>query len=59
MSQVGNDAAAADFLRDLKNDVELKETVYVAAERIDEQFEDLRQNNEALEVWVSPIPALT
>jgi hypothetical protein len=31
VSQVGNDEAAANFLEELRNDEELKETVYVAA----------------------------
>ncbi|RPA84391.1 hypothetical protein BJ508DRAFT_412780 [Ascobolus immersus RN42] len=52
VSQVGDDAAATKFLEELRSDEELKETVYVAAEKLDDQFADLHANHDALDIWL-------
>ncbi|KAM0256352.1 hypothetical protein ACHAQJ_005003 [Trichoderma viride] len=56
VSQIGNDHKADRFLELLKRgiriDLDLNEVLYCTAERLDEQFEQLRDNDEELEGYL-------
>ncbi|KAL9471249.1 hypothetical protein ACSS6W_009190 [Trichoderma asperelloides] len=52
ISQIGNSSRADKFLKKLSRDDELKEVLFCTAQRLDEQFEMLRDNETKLERWV-------
>ncbi|KAJ5430658.1 hypothetical protein N7491_007674 [Penicillium cf. griseofulvum] len=52
ISQIGVDAQAEDFLNSLDDDPELENVLYRTAERLDKEFEDLRQKDSELEAWL-------
>ncbi|KAK4248287.1 hypothetical protein C7999DRAFT_13811 [Corynascus novoguineensis] len=52
ISQVGDSDAADEFLRELKDDDELKGTLMVTTDRLDKVFEAQKENEKGLEVWL-------
>ncbi|KAH8704542.1 hypothetical protein GQ44DRAFT_692383 [Phaeosphaeriaceae sp. PMI808] len=52
ISQVGNADEAVNFLNGLREDPELKGMIYVTTERLDSIYQDLRDNENGLEVWL-------
>ncbi|PTB42249.1 hypothetical protein M441DRAFT_57030 [Trichoderma asperellum CBS 433.97] len=52
ISQIGNSSRADKFLKKLSRDKELEEVLFCTAQRLDEQFEMLRDNEEKLERWL-------
>ncbi|KAK5991383.1 hypothetical protein PT974_09664 [Cladobotryum mycophilum] len=52
ISQIGNDEHADNFLRGLQSDQRLKDYLFVTAQRLDEQFKKLKENEEHLERWL-------
>lgn len=52
ISQIGNDQQAGEFLNTLRGDATLEEILYVTAQRLDDEYKKLRENDEDLERWL-------
>ncbi|KAI1118532.1 hypothetical protein F5Y14DRAFT_217781 [Nemania sp. NC0429] len=52
ISQIGSDEAAGAFLTSLNSDTELRDVLYCTAQRLDTDFQTLRDNESRLEQWL-------
>ncbi|KAK1147882.1 hypothetical protein N8T08_000397 [Aspergillus melleus] len=52
LSHIGDDKAAEEFLKQLKNDHELDDVLYITSERLDKRFRELHENGNRLEQWL-------
>ncbi|KAB8254988.1 hypothetical protein BDV32DRAFT_131471 [Aspergillus pseudonomiae] len=52
VSQIGDDPEAEKFLNKLQDDLDLKDTLYITSDRLDEKFKDLHENQAKLEQWL-------
>ncbi|KAF7796414.1 hypothetical protein EIP86_007591 [Pleurotus ostreatoroseus] len=52
VSQIGDDKKAKNFLDDLKNDPQIQDVLYCTAERLDDEFKEMRNNEKRLEEWL-------
>ncbi|KXX73183.1 Ankyrin repeat and EF-hand domain-containing protein 1 [Madurella mycetomatis] len=52
ISQVGDEPKADKFLKNLRDDSELEGMIYVTTNRLDSIYQDLRDNEKQLEIWL-------
>ncbi|KAL6868589.1 hypothetical protein J3F83DRAFT_704675 [Trichoderma novae-zelandiae] len=52
ISQIGQDAAAKEFIKSLASDDSLKDVLYCTTRQLDDEFKDLRNNEHRLEQWL-------
>ncbi|UKZ70482.1 uncharacterized protein TrAtP1_011462 [Trichoderma atroviride] len=52
VSQIGNSSSAGKYLKQLQDDADLNGVLYCTAQRLDEQFEEFRHNEQNLERWL-------
>lgn len=52
ISQIGSDEFATDFLNSLRADSRLDRTLHCTADRLDEKFRQLKENERMLESWL-------
>ncbi|KAL7819630.1 hypothetical protein V8C26DRAFT_394689 [Trichoderma gracile] len=52
ISQIGQDAAAKEFIRSLAEHEELKKVLYCTTRQLDDEFKHLRNNEHRLEQWL-------
>jgi hypothetical protein len=52
VSQIGQDEYAANFVRSLREDAEIKDMVWCTSDRLDGNFDEMRTNQRKMEVWL-------
>jgi hypothetical protein len=52
INQVGNDRDAEEFLDALRNEKEIEEVIYCTVGQLDTKYEELKENEKALESWL-------
>ncbi|KAH8424882.1 ankyrin repeat protein [Aspergillus melleus] len=52
LSQIGDDPAAEEFLKQLEDDHELDDVLYITSERLDKGFRKLHENGNRFEQWL-------
>ena len=52
INQVGNSRSAKEFIDSLRNEEVIEELVYCTVGRLDDKYEELKENERALELWL-------
>lgn len=52
ISQIGNDKTAAGFLKGLAEEKDIQDVLYCTTDQLDSKFEEMKQNERGLEVWL-------
>lgn len=52
INQVGTDKSAEQFLNALRNEKAIEEVIYCTVGQLDAKYEELKENERALESWL-------
>jgi hypothetical protein len=52
INQVGTDPSAEQFMDILRNEQEIEDVIYCTVGRLDEKYEEQKENERALESWL-------